>query len=57
MYYGYSIGSFREIEGEKVKLPIQSNNRVYRAVGSRSHPSPETAKYFADLKEEKGKWK
>ena len=54
MYYGYSAGSFREIEGKEVKLPIQPTTRVYRAVGSRSHPSPETAKYFAELKKEKG---
>ena len=47
-------GSFKEINNEVIKLPFSVAHRPYTAVGSRSHPSKETADFFDQLKKEKG---
>ena len=54
MYFGNSKGSFKEINNEVIKLPFSVAHRPYTAVGSRSHPSKETADFFDQLKKEKG---
>ena len=53
LYYGSSIGSFREIDGKKVKLPLDNKSTNFKVVGSRSHHSPETKEYFDDIKKRK----
>ena len=54
LYYGSSNGSFKIYNGKKKKLPLKKFNKVFTIVGSRSHMSKETEKYFDDLKKEKG---
>lgn len=53
LYFASYQGSFKELEGERLKLPLMRNNNIYKVVGSRSHGSSETEKYYADLKKEK----
>ncbi len=53
LYYGSSNGSFREINEKKVKLPLDNKSTNFKVVGSRSHQSPETKKYFEDIKKRK----
>ena len=53
LYFASYQGSFKELEGERLKLPLIRNNNIYKVVGSRSHVSSETEKYYADLKKEK----
>ena len=53
LYFASYQGSFKELEGERLKLPLMRNNNIYKVVGSRSHVSSETEKYYADLKKEK----
>ncbi|MDG1239065.1 MAG: 3'(2'),5'-bisphosphate nucleotidase CysQ [Flavobacteriales bacterium] len=53
LYFASYQGSFKELEGERLKLPLMRNNNIYKVVGSRSHISSETEKYYADLKKEK----
>ena len=55
LYFASYQGSFKELEGERLKLPLMRNNNIYKVVGSRSHGSSETEKYYADLKKEKNK--
>ena len=54
IYYGSSAGSYKELDGLIDKLPILKEKNVFTAVGSRSHPSKETADFFEQLKKEKG---
>ena len=54
MYFGSSAGSFREVGESREKLPLNIKKDVFTAVGSRSHPSKETADFFEQLKKEKG---
>ena len=54
MYFGNSKGSFKQINNEVIKLPFSVAHRPYTAVGSRSHPSKETADFCDQLKKEKG---
>jgi 3'(2'), 5'-bisphosphate nucleotidase len=55
LYYGAkNIGSFKEFEGNKLQLPINSDRKNYVAVGSRSHMSPETETLFNELKLQHG---
>ena len=53
LYYGSSNGSYREIDEKKVKLPLENKSINFKVVGSRSHQSPETIKYFDDIKKRK----
>ena len=53
LYYGSSNGSYREIDEKKVKLPFENKSINFKVVGSRSHQSPETIKYFDDIKKRK----
>ena len=53
LYYGSSNGSYREIDEKKVKLPFKNKSINFKVVGSRSHQSPETIKYFDDIKKRK----
>ena len=53
LYYGYSNGSYREIDEKKVKLPFENKSINFKVVGSRSHQSPETKEYFEDIKKRK----
>jgi 3'(2'), 5'-bisphosphate nucleotidase len=53
LYYGSSNGSYREIDGEIVKLPLDNPSTNFKVVGSRSHQSPETKEYFKDIKKQK----
>ena len=53
LYYGSSNGSYREIDEKKVKLPLENKSTNFKVVGSRSHQSPETIKYFDDIKKRK----
>ena len=55
LYFASYQGSFKELEGERLKLPLMRNNNIYKVVGSRSHGSSETEKYYAELKKEKNK--
>lgn len=51
MYYGHiEMGAFKIENGEIEKLPIETNNSCFVAVGSRSHMSKETEDYFNELK-------
>ena len=54
MYFGSSSGSYREARDSIVKLPLNIKKDVFTAVGSRSHPSKETADFFEQLKKEQG---
>ena len=54
MYYGSPAGSYKEVDGLIDKLPILKEMKVFTVVGSRSHPSKETADFFEQLKKEKG---
>ncbi len=55
LYYGDKVnGSFKEIEGKKVQLPINTGRNSFVAVGSRSHMSEETESFFNELKEKHG---
>ena len=53
LYYGSSNGSYREIDGEIVKLPLYNKSTNFKVVGSRSHQSPETKEYLKDIKKQK----
>ena len=53
LYYGSSDGSYREIDGEIVKLPLYNPSTNFKVVGSRSHQSPETKEYFDDIRKRK----
>ena len=53
LYFASYQGSFKELKGEQLQLPIMRNNKIYKVVGSRSHVSSETEKYYADLMKEK----
>ena len=54
LYYGSSSGTYKELNGEINQLPVKSQIRNYRVVGSRSHLSPETENYIEKLRKEKG---
>ena len=54
MYFGSSAGSYREVGDSREKLPLNIRKDVFTAVGSRSHPSKETADFFEQLKKEQG---
>ena len=54
MYFGSSAGSYREVGDSREKLPLNIKKDVFTAVGSRSHPSKETADFFEKLKKEQG---
>ncbi len=53
LYYGSPKGSYREIDDEKVLLPLAKKSTVFKVVGSRSHQSPETKEYFENIQEKK----
>ena len=48
------IGAQKKENGKVIQMPIQQEKRKYRAVGSRSHMSVETEKFFDDLKTRHG---
>lgn len=52
----YDGGSFQwdDLAGKAEELPVKSTSDKYRAVGSRSHMSPETEEFFEKLKKEHG---
>ena len=54
LYYGYSNGAFKTVDEKTDELPIKSNRNSMVVVGSRSHPSVETAQYFDELKKKHG---
>ncbi|MDG2343150.1 MAG: 3'(2'),5'-bisphosphate nucleotidase CysQ [Flavobacteriales bacterium] len=54
LYYGYSNGAFKTVAEKTQELPIKTNRTSTVVVGSRSHPSVETAKYFEELKKKHG---
>lgn len=54
LYYGYSNGAFKTVDEKTNELPINSNRTTTVVVGSRSHPSVETAQYFEKLKKKYG---
>lgn len=47
-------GSYNEYLEKSLKLPLISLGEVYRMIGSRSHMSDETKKYFEEVSEKKG---
>ena len=48
------IGAEKKENGRVIQMPIEQEKRKYRAVGSRSHMSVETEKFFDDLKTRHG---
>jgi 3'(2'), 5'-bisphosphate nucleotidase len=54
LYYASSLGTFKEFNGKKKQLPLKTELRSFRVVGSRSHLSLETENYINKLREEKG---
>ena len=48
------IGAQKKENGKVTQMPIEQEKRKYRAVGSRSHMSVETEKFFDDLKTRHG---
>tara|TARA_B100001094_G_scaffold193582_1_gene187505 strand:+ start:1698 stop:2459 length:762 start_codon:yes stop_codon:yes gene_type:complete len=54
LYFASNAGTYKEHNGEKNKLPLISNERNFRVVGSRSHLSLETENYINKLRKEKG---
>ena len=54
LYYASSLGTFKEFNGKKNQLPLKTELRSFRVVGSRSHLSLETENYINKLREEKG---
>lgn len=67
LYFGaVGLGSFKvsdfdgytfqwdDLSGKAESLPAPSDSNMYRAVGSRSHMSPETEEFFEELKKEHG---
>ncbi|MBM78566.1 MAG: 3'(2'),5'-bisphosphate nucleotidase [Crocinitomicaceae bacterium] len=54
LYYGYSNGAFKTVDGKTEELPIKTTRTSMVVVGSRSHPSVETAQYFDELKKKHG---
>ena len=48
------IGAQKKENGKVIQMPIEQEKRKYRAVGSRSHMSVETEKFFDDLKTRHG---
>ena len=52
LYYGSSNGSYREIGGKKQLLPLVNKSTNFKVVGSRSHQSQETKKYFDKIKKQ-----
>jgi 3'(2'), 5'-bisphosphate nucleotidase len=54
LYYGSSNGAFKVVDGKTKKLPIKNDRTNTVVVGSRSHPSVETAEYFEKLKKKYG---
>ncbi len=53
---GFEGGSYQwdELKAKAESLPVSSDSSQYRAVGSRSHMSPETEEFFEELKKEHG---
>jgi len=55
LYSGASGMGARKVQnGESIAIPIVQKARKYRAVGSRSHMSPETQDFLENLKKEHG---
>ena len=54
LYYSSSIGAFKKENEKVVQLPIKNDRNSFVVVGSRSHQSKETAKYFESLRTKKG---
>jgi 3'(2'), 5'-bisphosphate nucleotidase len=54
LYYSSSIGAFKKENEKVVQLPIKNDRNTFVVVGSRSHKSKETAKYFESLRTKKG---
>ena len=55
LYSGASGMGARKVQnGESIAIPIVQKARKYRAVGSRSHMSPETQNFLENLKKEHG---
>ncbi|MEM9050880.1 MAG: 3'(2'),5'-bisphosphate nucleotidase CysQ [Bacteroidota bacterium] len=67
LYFGaIGLGSFKvsdfdggsfdweSLEAQAISLPVASDSSTYKAVGSRSHMSPETEAFFEELKKEHG---
>jgi len=55
LYSGASGMGARKVQnGESIAIPIVQAERKYRAVGSRSHMSPETQEFLENLKKEHG---
>lgn len=54
LYYGYSKGAFKTVDEKIEELPIKTKRTNTVVVGSRSHPSVETAQYFEKLKKKYG---
>jgi 3'(2'), 5'-bisphosphate nucleotidase len=52
LYYGSLNGSYREIGGKKQLLPLVNKSTNFKVVGSRSHQSQETKKYFDEIKKQ-----
>lgn len=50
LYYGDSeSGAYKEVDGNKTKLPIKQDRTGYMVVASRSHLSPQTESFIAEL--------
>lgn len=54
LYYGYSKGAFKTVDEKIEELPIKTKRTNTVVVGSRSHPSVETAQYFEKLNKKYG---
>jgi len=54
LYYSSSLGAFKKINKKILRLPLNNDRNSFVVVGSRSHPSKETAEYFAELKKNNG---
>jgi 3'(2'), 5'-bisphosphate nucleotidase len=55
LYSGASGMGARKVQnGESITIPMVQTERKYRAVGSRSHMSPETQEFLENLKKEHG---
>ncbi len=48
------IGAFKQEGRKRTQLPIETKNKKYTAVGSRSHNSPETELFFDALRKQHG---
>lgn len=49
-----NLGARKVENGNSIAIPSVQESRKYRAVGSRSHMSPETTSFFNELKEKHG---